>query len=308
MFTSCVPYKYIDIQFLNNPEIEYSVDYYKPLILANTYKNYSDDKSARFEFALDSVAVMESAITLSEELVRSPWYEGQEIPVRYNQRTDSSRYIKPLTWQELERIAQNDSADLIISLEYIKVKPLSENFSKWNGESEYFYGFLQVSLYSYWRIYRLDKKTIESGYLNTDTLVWDATDWSPIVVGNQVPGYFSSAAQVGYRNAIVYSKKIAPIWQDDIRILFIQGSKDMHNASVFAQRGEWINAAAEWQRIIMNARAYVNSLIIAVNLSSAKNAMNRIINNPLGVSADEVTKLIARVIDFENKPLTVLAK
>ncbi|NVO09511.1 MAG: hypothetical protein HXX16_06075 [Bacteroidales bacterium] len=263
-FTSCIPYKKIDIQYIKEPVIKISPNFNKPLILINSYQNKRNNKKDRFEYAIDSLASEEAAISLKENLQKSPLFEGFDISIQRYQRMDSSRYIKPLAWSTVNSIANKDSVDLIISLEYIKIMELTDSYKIIENQVECFYGYLKVPLYCYWRVYDTQKKQILNGFLYRDTLIWDTTDWTPVTVGNQLPGFFNASAYAGSDCGEKYAQKIAPVWSDDKRIFFHKGSKEMEKASEYVVKEQWIEAAIEWQKVftlknrILNAKAAFN--------------------------------------------------
>lgn len=273
-FTSCIPYKEIDIQYLNKPEISIPSNFNKPLILVNLYQNKKADKKDRFEFAIDSLAAEEAAISLKENLNSSPWFSGLELPIRKFFRNDNSKYIKPLAWDTIKSISNPDSIDLIISLEYIKVNEFADSYKTQVDGIDSYYGSLNASIYCYWRVYDIIKNQIANGYLYRDTLTWDSKDYIPVTVGNQIPGYFSASAYAGDECGEKYASKIAPIWQNDKRLLFHIGSKEMETASTFAIKGQWIEAAAEWQKVFtLNKRKL--SAKAAFNLALANEMLGK---------------------------------
>lgn len=247
--SSCIPYKEIDIQYLNKPELNIPTNFSKPLILINLYENKKIDRKDRFEYAIDSLAAEEAALSLKENLNNSPWFEGLALPIRKYYRNDNSKYIKPLSWETIKNIANRDSADLVISLEYIKLFEKAESYSTQVDGIDYYDGSLNVPIYCYWRVYDVEKNQIPNGFLYRDTLVWDSKDFVPVTVGNQLPGYFSASAYAGNECGEKYANKIAPVWQNDKRILYHIGSKEMENAAILAIKGQWVEAAAEWQKV-----------------------------------------------------------
>lgn len=272
--TSCMPYKEIDIQYLNKPEIGIPSDLNKSLILINFYENRTVDKKERFEYAVDSVAAEEGALSLKENLNNSPWFDGLDVPIHKYYRIDSSKYIKPLPWNTVKSIASQDSADLVISLEYIKVLENTDSYKTQNNSYEFYYGYLNAVVYCYWRVYDVTKNQIANGYLYRDTLVWDARDWIPVSVGNQIPGYFSASAYAGNECGKKYAEKIAPIWNNDKRILFHSGSEELENGAIHAMNGQWIIAASEWQKVFpLNKRK--QSAKAAFNLALASEMLGK---------------------------------
>lgn len=246
---SCIPYKEIDIQYLRIPEISIPTKFNNPVILINHYENRLEDRRERFEHAIDSLAAEEAALALQENLSNSPLFEGLELPIRKYFRKDSSRYIKPLPWNTIRSIASIDNADLIISLEYLKVIEKTDSYKTQLEGMDYYYGSLNVPIYCYWRVYDIVKNQIPSGYLYRDTLLWEKRDWVPVTIGNQLPGFFSASAYVGNECGNIYASKIAPIWQNGKRLIYHIGSKEMESAAVLAIKGQWIEAAEEWQQI-----------------------------------------------------------
>jgi hypothetical protein len=220
---------------------------------------------------MDSVASVEATLSLKESLQSSPWFEGIDIPIKTYQQTDSSRFIKPIPWNTLNRFYVNDSIDLIISLDYMKVLAKSDSYRTKSDGLEYYYGYLKMPIYAYWRVYDISKMQIPSAYLYQDTLIWDSNDWLPIKVGEQLPGYFNASAFAGADAGDKYSKKITPYWNDDKRLFFHTGSKEMEKAALFVAKGEWMNAAGEWQ----------NVFALKKNKLSAKAAFNLALANEM---------------------------
>lgn len=247
--TSCIPYKEIDIQYIKKSSLELPENVLNPIILINLYNNPLLDKKERFEFAIDSLASEEAAISLKENLKNSPWFDGFNLPIKKYFRNDNSKYIKPIGWNDINSIAQNDSSNLLISLEYIKVNESTDSYKTQLDGVDYYYGYLNTSVYCYCRIYDVQKKKIPFGELYKDTLNWDNHDWVPVKIGSQLPGYFSAAAYAGTECGEFMAKKIAPIWLNDKRLLFHIGSKEMERAALFAINGQWLDAASEWQKV-----------------------------------------------------------
>ena len=272
--TSCIPYKEIDIQYLNKPEISIPSNFNKSLILINLYENRKVDKKERFEYAIDSVAAEEAVVSLQENLSNSPWFDGDDIPIRKYYRTDSSKYIKPLPWSTVNYIASKDTVDLVISLEYIKVLEKFDSYKTRNSDYEYYYGYINAPVYCYWRVYDIAKKQIANGYLYRDTLMWEANDWVPVSAGTQIPGFFSVAAYAGNECGEKYAKKIAPVWNNDKRILYHLGSKELENGAIYAIKGNWLDAAKEWQKVFTLNKPKVSAKA-AFNLALASEMLGK---------------------------------
>lgn len=253
-FSSCAQYKLFDIQTLKPSEVSLPKDFVQPLVVANIYKGIQGSDESMAQAAIDSIAATEAVFVITESLYDSPWFQGLSIPNHIHYRSDSSPYILPFNWTEATNIAKAYNADLIISLEYIKVDPKVDQYNYWQDYLQLYYGSLTKRIYAYWRIYDLNNKKILGESLYRDTLTWEKSDYRKVRIGDQLPGFFSAAAYCGYIVGSEYSKKIAPSWMNEQRLFYKSGSKDMVKASEFAEKNQWIDAAAQWQRVLKNPK------------------------------------------------------
>jgi hypothetical protein len=247
---SCVSYKIINIQTLKPSEFSLPKDFNQPLIVVSLYKGIEGDEESMALAAMDSIAALEAALTLSDKLYESPWFQDIDIPLKAIYRNDSSNLILPFSWAKAKRIAEGTNADMLISLEYFKLDFSVISFPFWNGTSDVYYGSLTNRVYAYWRVYDLNAEKVMADYLYKDTLVWEKYDYTKVKVGDQIPGFFASASYSGYITGLEYAKKIAPTWMDEERVYFHKGSKEMRNAVAYVTDNQWINAASEWQRVL----------------------------------------------------------
>lgn len=204
--------------------------------------------------AIDSTAADEAARALRSFMYDSPWFDNVNIPIGFNLRTDVSPYIIPLDWNAVETICSNDSADLLISLDYLNVKPDFTSYSYYEGYTKLYYGSLNNTLLAYWRVYNLNDKKRCCESLIRDTITWEKSDFTPIILGQQLPGLFSSAAYSGYYVAEKFAKRIVPVWVDEQRIYFSTGSSEMKAASQFVDKSKWLEAAGQWQKVIAKSK------------------------------------------------------
>ncbi len=250
LMNSCIPYRYIDIQYYDKAKQSIPVNSGKVLIVANLYNLELSNKKAMMEWALDSVAAIEAVNSLSEILPTSPMYDDITPLNATFYRNDTSSVILPLTWSEVSTLSNmHDSANVVISLDYMRVNPYSDCIQRWVENVKEYYGYLDVPVYCYWRVYDLSNQKISNAFLYRDTLSWEASDWNEVRPGNQLPGYFSASAYAGADAAEKYANIIAPTWKNDSRILFNSGSKLFVQAEKFAEQGLWLDAAALWQKL-----------------------------------------------------------
>lgn len=252
--SSCVQYKFINIQVLKPSKFSVTKDFVQPVIVAGIHKGVQGSPESLAQAALDSLAALEACMVLAENLAESPWFQGLNLPVKQYYRDDSSHLILPYPWEKVESMAASENADLVISLEYIKVTPQSDAYPFWDGATRAYYGYLSMNVYAYWRVYNLYDRKVMADYLHRDTLVWEKTDYYRIRVGDQLPGFFSAASYSGYVVGSEYAKKIAPSWMDDQRLYFFKGPKQMAKAAEFVSSNQWLEAASQWQAVLQNPK------------------------------------------------------
>ncbi len=249
-FTSCIPYKPIGIQTLKPAELSLPKNFSQPVIVAGLYRGIQGVEESMAQAAIDSTAALETVLVLMETLYQSPLFAEIEIPVVINYREDTSRTIIAYDWSTIDSIANDNNADLVISLEYMKLTPDIDSYSYWDGSLNAYYGYLTYKVYAYWRVYDPYTRKINAAYLYRDTLTWEKYDYTSVKVGYQLPGFFSAASYCGYAAGIDYAGMIAPSWMDENRVYFAKGSKEMRKGADFIKENKWLDAASQWQGVI----------------------------------------------------------
>mgnify|MGYP005835909993 FL=1 len=247
---SCISYKYIDIEFYDPPQKSFSVQGNKLLVLENLHLRNTDSPVQKLDWAVDSVASNEATNALISLLQTSPWFSGLSLSKDTYYRNDSSRVVLPLAWQIVDSLSNAHDCQAIVSLEYLKVRPYYDTYPIWHGDYKEYYGFIKVSTYAYWRVYNVVSKKIVLGQLLTDTLIWEKNDWTEVTPGNQLPGVFEACAYAGADTGERLAQLIAPQWQKDSRTIYVpSANKDMNRAYQLAIQGNWLDAAALWQKL-----------------------------------------------------------
>jgi len=248
--TSCISHKYIDIEFYDSPKKTIVIPGDSLLVVENLHLRNTDTPIRELDWALDSVASNEATDALISLLKTSPWYSGVTLSKHIYYRNDSLRVVLPLSWQVIDSLSNVYNSKIVLSLEYLKVRPHYDTYPLWRGDFKEYYGFIQVSSYTYWRIYNVETKKIDLGQLLTDTLLWEKNDWIEVTPGNQLPGIFEACAFAGADAGEQFAQLIAPQWQKDSRAIYVPNTKkEMNRAYQLAMHGNWLEAAAVWQRL-----------------------------------------------------------
>ncbi len=250
LFQACVASRSIDIQYYDKspqclPKVSGNI-----LLVTNLYNRDLASRKAMMDWALDSVAATEATLAFAQMLEASPQYEGISPVGTVYFRTDTSKVILPLSWAEVNQMAlANGAADVVVSLDYIHVSPYYDCSQRFIDNLVEYQGYLDMSVYCYWRVYDRRNSRVSNTFLHRDTLSWEATDWVEVKTGNQLPGFFAAAAYAGASVAEEFAKQVAPVWISDTRTIFDRGNSAMEQAAEYAQSGAWLDAAAIWQRL-----------------------------------------------------------
>jgi hypothetical protein len=292
--SSCAEYKIISIQTLKPSGLAITSEFSNPVIVASIYKGIEGVEESMAQAAIDSIAAVEAVFVLSENLFDTPWFQGLEISTRIFFRDDASQFILPFPWKTVEGLAAENNADLVISLEYLKIKPTTQSYSYWDGYMNKYYGSLTMGIYGFWRVYDLKKQKIVADYLYKDTLIWDQTDYTRVRIGEHLPGFFSAAKYCGYITGSEFAKQIAPSWMDEQRLYYIKGSKYMRKAVEFVQNNQWLDAASQWQKVIQNPKIKPEI--------AAKAAFNMALANEMKGNFDIALEWLNKSKEFSHIP------
>lgn len=245
-FFSCAEYKHVSIQTLNPSPVIVPRNFNKPKLVLSYYEGIKGDLESMARASFDSLAGREAIETLFYELKDSPWFSDVPITTSFYIKNDVSPFINPFAWDTVEKICNTDTSDLLISLEYINVRPVFDSYSYYDNFAKYYFGSITNYIYAFWRIYDLNSRKIYGDYLFRDTIIWEKADFMPITMGNQLPGLFQTASYSGYLIGKNYSSQIAPFWSDEKRIFYV-GNKELRKANKFVSTDDWLAAARVWQ-------------------------------------------------------------
>lgn len=250
LLQSCAAYKYIDIQYYDNPEKFLPDCSEGVVILSNLGVKNTGDKRSLYEWSLDSVASAEAVASMQNSMLKSPLFSNYDIQLDSYGRADTSNVILPLRWNVLEQISsRNGNAKIIVSLDYMHITPKMDSYTVLCDGFMKYYGYLQLDVYYYWRVYNLNTHKTSNTFLNRDTLTWENTDWVEVKPGNQLPGVFAAAAYSGTDAARQYAAPYLSVWENASRLIYYKGNELMEKAYGMALSGEWTNAAGIWQTL-----------------------------------------------------------
>lgn len=253
--TSCISVRYIDIEYYDSNPKQHRMQG-EVMVLMNLHKRDTGNQIGLLDWSIDSLASQEACNALVNMLKQSPWYENAIFNKQTVIRSDTLKVILPLSWDTLEQLSDSTSNQWVVSLEYLKIRPRYDTYARWRGDFKEFYGYIDVSIYAYWRVYDLLNRKIAIGHLHTDTLSWEHTDWVEVVPGNQLPGVFETAAYAGADAGERFAQLLAPQWLKDSRVLFAQSTdREMMKAYELARMGKWEDAASIWQKNYKSAKA-----------------------------------------------------
>jgi hypothetical protein len=246
--TGCITYEPLKIQVLSPAQKDVASDIYKVVLVNHcvyekSVKNITQENTLNF----DSVCTDQYLEGLLQILRSSPRFQLVEYPYLFIKKSSFANRFKKFSWEEIEKICADSSADAAIVLENYQVTytdPIKLNYN-----SEYgFYGNLQVENNSLWKIYNLRSRDFADDYVLQDTLFWDASGNYDFEVYNQLPEISDAVLQSCFYAGFKYGERIAQTWATKRRYILSCEIFDFITAADLAKKGEWTKAIEIWKK------------------------------------------------------------
>ena len=159
---------------------------------------------------------------------------------------------EPLDSEFVSAMCQNFNTNALLVLESFS-EDVKTDFEKgyqpdFSGNMvEIYYGALDVSYHSHWRLYdpKYPEKTREFGV--SDTIYWDAYGNTAEEMYMKLPSIKEALIEGGVVTGQDLANKIAPQWKDARRHLFATGNKEIDKAIPLAEKGNWDEAQKIWE-------------------------------------------------------------
>jgi hypothetical protein len=284
----------VEIQLLSLPEKKINFgesDKNTAIVAIHYYEN--DEKQKSETFALDSIIVNAVANGIRETFEESPVFEYADIPV-YNLYSDTSMINEDMPESELEIIAEQSDAKIVIAVEFIdinaqyifeksKQRPLVTN----------------VNFVTRINAYDVGTKDKVMKYTGKDNVMIPA---SYDDAGNYIPAPRIEDARRITAEMIGrdFAKRITPTWETAERLVFYDSYYDKRNSKLnnaynaAIKENNWVNAARYWTDAIEESSTKSKQAQIMYNIAVSCEMLE---NFDLAIKWLEKAKMLRTRID-----------
>jgi len=290
LFHSCAPVTELPIEILQPARVTFPDNAEKIQFINRSYYLRNDTVLGyKKTITEEEFNILDTALNnhffkgLIEGMNSSPLFDLGYPEVLNERRYDTSNFLAPLSFGQLNRYRENNGCDLLISLDYYHVQDTTE--LKLDYETFWYEATEQVITLTAWRVYDVNALSLLDEYIQMDTVYWFVTQDNLDDLARELPPLLHTFREAAYRNGSQYSLRISPGWYDTERYIYHSGSKELRKAGKKALAGNWEEAAVEWERLTdtiykpkIRAKAYTNLAVnaeISDDISRALEYANR---------------------------------
>ena len=202
----------------------------------------------------DSIAADTVIQVAAHQLYNSGRYDVV-IPKEKNITNFLPSTISPelLDWNLVTTMCQNFNTDALLVLESFSEDANTDFDSGYEQDYsgnmvETYYGALDITFHSQWRLYDpFHGKKIRTLSV-TDTIYWDSQGYTAEEMYYKLPSIKEALIEGGVVTGEDLARKIAPQWKDARRHIFATGNKDIDKAIPLAEKGNWEDAQKIWEQ------------------------------------------------------------
>lgn len=204
-------------------------------------------------FSLDTSSTQALIKTVGQIVNESPRFDTS-IVLNDIYFRNSSNLLKPVSWQNVNKLCAENNTDALISLEAFGIKDTVVRLSYYDGFAYTSFANLVLTVNSMWRIYIPNNNSIIEKRIYRDTLfVENITSKSEYYYMLKEPEFVKQIAnQISLSGAAKIADRLAPYWQPVERSFFIYGNDDMKKAAEYAYNDNWRAAAVIWKKLSEN--------------------------------------------------------
>ena len=241
--------------------------------VVNTLDKILSVKSAQ----LDIDGSKECIRGLKDELVSSNFFPTVISLDSLNLTSTSNPDIfqTPLSWDEVEKICNENNVDAIFSLELFHSSTKINAGINPAGKGTItglplvnFNASLDITVNTGWRIYDPQNKLILDEYPISQNMTFSGNGVNPAAAASALLSRHDAVKQTGYKVGQEYADRIIPYNIRVSREYFVRGSDNFKTAKRMAQAGNWQDAGTLWKKETLNpnrkirGRACYNMAII----------------------------------------------
>ncbi|MFT3754193.1 MAG: DUF6340 family protein [Paludibacter sp.] len=246
-----------NLLMVNNTSLQPSNVGHRTELLNQKTKNISIDTDSIPLFCLGA---------LNEELENNGFFSSVKLlPNSLNPSTNFS-IINPLDSATVKKLCDNNQANVILSLDKIKVNnDISEYYI---NETSSFLAIFEVRYETFWSI-RYPNSTETSSVQFKDTIYWENESYIRRKVMDGLPkrmdGIIDGALNVGRKS----TSRFLPYWEKADRYFFNSSNKYLKQGISHVYYKEWDKAIASWERALSTSKNTMTLAHAANNIAIA---------------------------------------
>lgn len=272
--SSCSELLYTSLDVLRPAKVAFAANANNLLIVNNTVKQPENmghrsellnQKTKNVSLETDSLALF-CLGSLKEELDSKAFFSSVQLLTRSLNKSDNFLITNPLNQDSVKALCRSNYADVILSLDKIKVNDdISEYFL---NESNSFLAAFEVRYESYWSIHYPNNPEAKSIQFK-DTIYWESQSYIRKRVMDGLPkrldGVIDGALNVGKQSVT----RLLPHWEKVDRYLFTSTNHYVKQGMDSMYVKNWKSAISLWEKAYNTSKNALTKTYAANNLAVA---------------------------------------
>ncbi len=256
--SSCTSMLYTGIDVLRPAKVTFDKEAKSVLILNNSvaqpqsYGHTNEllgEKKKNVLVNTDSLAIFCLSV-VNEEFIKNDFFNDTHLVLNSVNTANGFLIASPPNSDTLRLLSQKYNADVVLSLDRIKVNDRVSDY--YDEDGNYFYAVLEADFESSWTVSYPHLNKSQS-YNFKDTIYWDSESYQRKKALSALPDRYNAlidgALYVG-QNTI---KKLVPWWDKEDRYFFMTGNKFMKQGMDSVYVKNWKSAIEIWKNGTLKA-------------------------------------------------------
>ncbi|WP_455592350.1 DUF6340 family protein [Bacteroides sp.] len=318
-FTSCETMQQMPIDYMVPADISFPASLRKVAVVNNVsstpdnklmpeenkIKNENERSRAVAYYNGDAKIATES---LAKAIAEQNYFDEVIICDSALRANDITPRESILSTNEVEELAQNLNADVIIALENLQFKAskIISYLPDWNT----YYGTLDTQIYPSVKVYLPGRKSPMAIINGNDSIFWEEYGNTETAVLAHLPKDEQMIAEASDFGGTIPVKHLLPYWKTSNRYIFINGSVNMRDAAIYVKEKQWEEAYKLWEREYKSSKSNKKKMRAALNIALYYEITDSLENagkwaaeaQTLARKIDKIDKKAAEKIDLTNIP------
>ena len=202
---------------------------------------------------------------LGDALTRTPRFQVRSSSLELTGSKSGDRIIEPLSWAEIEQIANQYNADAVLAIEKYdtdqNISTRSREVKRKKDGVEYtetvYSSKINMRIHIGWRLYDAINQVIIDEFEVTEGGDASGNGNTEEVALNDLPNQLNMARDISFEAGALYGMRIAPVWVTVNREFYTTAKGNdkeaMQRAARLTKANQWDKAAEVWRNLISTA-------------------------------------------------------